>query len=208
MCVLCRFVILADGLGVVVFVLSSVSRWLLRRRSLRAPPFHPAPPRVFVAGVSLETNVREGLRRPKALLAGVFSIAVLTPLVGLLVSLLDNNLEHPEFAHGLALFAAAPTSLVSSLSFVQLTKGNVTVASTIGLLSTVLAVLSMPLWLSIVLHTSNTTYDAIVVLQKLAAAVGMLLVGKALRVFPPVTMCVKDSAAMKILVRPLLHGMR
>lgn len=101
----------------------------------------------FISGLHLKTDdVAKALRTWQAGLFGVASILLLSPLLGF--ALVQIPLSSFEFARGLALFSAMPTTISSCIVLTGQAGGNVALAVLFSAATNVLGVFTAPFFLS------------------------------------------------------------
>lgn len=93
-------------------------------------------------------------------------------------------LEPEEFPTGVALFAVMPSTLSSGYIFTGEARGNQSLALLLSVVTNLMAVVSVPLWLSAVLDSDGVELDVGSLLLKLLLMMLLpLLVGRSLRYF-------------------------
>ena len=142
----------------------------------------------LISGLNLKTNeMVKAIRAPKALLLGAVSILFVTAVPAFALIKLDTVLEFPEFATGLAMFAAAPTTISSAVVIVGLVKGNVALSLLLSVGTNLLAVVIMPFSLQLILSSGDIQLDGADLLWKLLLTILLpLVVGKAASYIPAV----------------------
>lgn len=143
----------------------------------------------LISGFRLKTDAAIGaLRQPMALGAGLFSILVWTPLMGLVTSN-TTKLWPKEFAYGLTLFCTVPTTLTSGAALVAGCKGAnraTELALMITVSSNLLGCFTTPLWLSAFLSSVDVKVNVPNLLMKLMLSLLLpTFIGKAAQVLIP-----------------------
>lgn len=135
----------------------------------------------FLSGVKLKTDeVKAAAQAWKALIFGLLSILVITPLLGF--ALIEIPFDTNEFAIGLALFAAMPTTISSGVVLTQEAKGNVALSLGLTVATNLLATVTVPFVLQLFFTGSDASIDAVNLLVKLLLTILLpLIVGKVLR---------------------------
>ena len=112
----------------------------------------------FIAGLSLNTkDMGKALRHWPGVVWGIVAILAVTPCLGF--ALRAVPLVPSEFAAGLAIFAAAPTTLGVGAALVRSAGGNDTLATMLMTGTSLLSVFTIPLWLKALLGSSSTASD-------------------------------------------------
>jgi len=136
----------------------------------------------FIFGVTLDSSeLLSAVKAWKAVLYGMLSMLFLTPLFGFLAVRLPSN--PPEFALGLAIMAAVPSSLSSGVTLVIQGYGNGALALLFTVAGNITGIVTAPLMVKLVLGSiTNAKVDSLDLLVKLGVSILMpVLVGKALR---------------------------
>lgn len=136
----------------------------------------------FIFGLTTDTSeLLLALKAWKAIVFGLLSILIFSPLFGFLCMLLP--FKPYEFALGLAVMACVPTSLSSGVTLVIGAYGNGALALLFTVSANILGILVSPLAVKIVLgSTTDAKVDSADLLVKLGVSILMpVLVGKALR---------------------------
>lgn len=113
---------------------------------------------------------------------GLLSIILVTPCLGFLLVTLPLNPS--EFATGLAIFSAMPSTISSGVVLTQAAKGNVALALLFSVVSNMASVITSPLWVSAFLSTGNAggSLDPLSLLLQLVLTILVpLIVGKLIR---------------------------
>jgi sodium/bile acid cotransporter 7 len=147
----------------------------------------------LISGLNLQTDeVKKALKAYVAVGFGLVSILVITPLLSLAITEMD--LGPREYAQGLALFAAMPTTVSSGVLMTTEAKGNVALALLFSVVTNLLGVLTIPFFLERILSSGEgaAALDPLSLLGKLAATILLpLVVGKILSTHPKVKSLVK-----------------
>eukprot|EP01025_Chloroclados_australasicus_P005345 TRINITY_DN1156_c0_g1_i3.p1 TRINITY_DN1156_c0_g1~~TRINITY_DN1156_c0_g1_i3.p1 ORF type:complete len:442 (-),score=35.60 TRINITY_DN1156_c0_g1_i3:531-1856(-) len=137
----------------------------------------------FVSGFTLKTSeIKSAISSYPAFLYAILAILILTPLAGFVP--LSIAFKPQEFAIGLAVFCAVPTTLTSGATLVMNANGNYALALMITVCSNVLGVLTTPFALKLILEgvVQGVSVDAITLLVQLLFTILLpLIVGKILR---------------------------
>eukprot|EP00878_Enallax_costatus_P021897 GHUV01023208.1.p1 GENE.GHUV01023208.1~~GHUV01023208.1.p1 ORF type:complete len:388 (+),score=105.85 GHUV01023208.1:827-1990(+) len=136
----------------------------------------------FIFGVTLDTSeLMLALKAWKAIVFGLSSILVLTPIFGFFCMLMP--FKPYEFALGLAIMACVPTSLSSGVTLVIGAYGNGALALLFTVSGSILGIITAPLAVKIVLGSmTNAKVDSVDLLVKLGVSILMpVVVGKTLR---------------------------
>lgn len=136
----------------------------------------------FIFGITLDTSeLMSALKAWKAIVFGLSSILVLTPLTGFLCMLMP--FKPYEFALGLAVMACVPTSLSSGVTLVIGAYGNGALALLFAVAGNILGIVTAPLAVKVVLGSmTDAKVDSVDLLVKLGVSILMpVLVGKGLR---------------------------
>lgn len=140
-----------------------------------------------ISGVQLkQKQALEALKAKGALLYGLVSVLLVTPLMSL--GVLRLPLDPPELSLGLAVFCCMPTALSSGITFTQAVRGNVAVALLLTVASNLLGVFTMPLMLPALLGDSlrGAGLEALPLLERLTCCVLLpTAVGASLRALVP-----------------------
>jgi len=124
-----------------------------------------------ISGLTLKSrDATAALRARKALAWGVSSIVLFSPLLAF-IPMEMTWLKKVEFRIGLAVFCAAPTTLSSGVTLVDNAHGNAALALVFTIVTNVLAVVTMPLALSLVLSETEIHIDPVPILTKLLCIV-------------------------------------
>lgn len=135
----------------------------------------------FFSGLKLQTKaVVQALKTWKAVLFGVVVIMVLTPLVSF--GLVNLPFQTRELSFGLAIFFLGPTTISSGVILTGQAKGNIALGLMLTVVTNLLAIVSMPLVLSLVfagVEGVTVSIDAGALLIKLVLYILLpLLLGK------------------------------
>jgi len=106
----------------------------------------------FIMGLGLNAAAVAALLGPRsrwALLAGLIAVLVLTPAAGLALAQLP--LQPNEFALGLGLFWAMPTSASAGVMMVAAARGDAPLAVALTVLTNVIGVCTAPFWAAVIL---------------------------------------------------------
>jgi sodium/bile acid cotransporter 7 len=136
----------------------------------------------FIFGVTLDSSeLLQAVKAWKAVLFGMASMLFLTPLFGFIAVRIP--FEPKEFALGLAIMAAVPSSLSSGVTLVIQGYGNGALALLFTVAGNVTGILTSPLLVKAVLGSiTNAKVDSLDLLVKLGVSILMpVLVGKATR---------------------------
>lgn len=166
----------------------------------------------FISGLGLQTDeVKKAMRAYTAIIFGVLSIMLVTPLLSFAVALLP--LSPPDFSRGMALFMAMPTTISSGVIMTTEAKGNSALALLLSVSTNILAVFTVPLFAKEIFKEGTGAagapapdIDAGALLLKLVGTILVpLLVGKALRRFAAVVSFYKRfKLQLKLLSSALL----
>jgi solute carrier family 10 (sodium/bile acid cotransporter), member 7 len=146
----------------------------------------------IISGLTLKTDdikMAVSSKGRGGFIYGLLAILLLTPLVGFLA--IQLPFSRPEFAYGLAIFCAVPTTIASGVSMVTQAGGNGALALLLTVITNFTAVLTVPFWLSAMFKsrsqgTGGASINAVDLLQKLVVTVLVPLVaGKCLRELIP-----------------------
>ncbi|KAG5190133.1 cysteine proteinase cathepsin F [Tribonema minus] len=146
----------------------------------------------IISGLTLKTDdIRMAISKQgrAGTIYGIIAILGITPILGFLTIRLP--LAQPEFAYGLTVFCAVPTTLASGVSMVTQAGGNGALALLLTVVTNLTAVVTTPFWLSAMFKsksqgTNGATIDPVSLLQKLIVTVLVPLVfGKLLRDLVP-----------------------
>jgi sodium/bile acid cotransporter 7 len=138
----------------------------------------------FASGLVLDTvDVAKARRHWAGSLFGGVSILLVTPLLGFALRAIP--LQPPDFRAGLCVFAAAPTTLGVGAAIVRSCRGNDGLATLLMTTTSILSVVTIPLWLKALLG-GQSEFNVAIDVGKTAwqLAVTLLLpflAGKALR---------------------------
>jgi sodium/bile acid cotransporter 7 len=158
----------------------------------RTPP-PPCPRSIIVfliSGLVLKTeDIRRALSYWPGIAYGLLAILGLTPLLGF--ALRELPLSPPDFAVGLTVFAAVPTTLGVGEALVRASGGNTALALLLLVSTNALGVATIPPWLKALLsgvEGLDVSLDALNMFLKLLVTVLVpAVVGKAAReLLPPV----------------------
>jgi solute carrier family 10 (sodium/bile acid cotransporter), member 7 len=135
----------------------------------------------FFSGLKLQTKaVVQALKTWKAVLFGVVVIMLLTPLVSF--GLVNLPFQTRELSFGLAIFFLGPTTISSGVILTGQAKGNIALGLMLTVVTNLLAIVSMPLVLSLVfadVEGVTVSIDAGALLLKLVLYILLpLLLGK------------------------------
>jgi solute carrier family 10 (sodium/bile acid cotransporter), member 7 len=136
----------------------------------------------FIFGLTLDSSeLMSALRAWRAIVLGLVSMLVLTPLSGFVSLLLP--FRPYEFSLGLAVMACVPTSLSSGVTLVIGGYGNGALALLFTVSGNILGIVTAPLAVKLVLGSQTDAHvNSGDLLVKLGVSILMpLLVGKALR---------------------------
>jgi sodium/bile acid cotransporter 7 len=151
----------------------------------------------FISGLGLQTDeVKKALRAYSAIISGLLSILLLSPLLSFAIAPLP--LEPKEFALGLALFMAMPTTISTGVLMTTMAKGNAALALLLSVATNLIAVFTVPLYAKQIFKSDaeaaggGASLNVGDLLLKLLLTIFVpLVVGKALRCFNAVVACVK-----------------
>ena len=135
----------------------------------------------FLSGLKLQTKaVIQALKTWKAVLYGVAMIMILTPLVSF--GLVNLPFQTRELSFGLAIFFLGPTTISSGVILTGQAKGNIALGLMLTVVTNLLAIVTMPLVLSLVfagVEGVTVSIDAGALLIKLLLYILLpLLIGK------------------------------
>ncbi|KAL4439853.1 hypothetical protein ABPG75_002854 [Micractinium tetrahymenae] len=151
----------------------------------------------FISGLVLKTeDIQAALRHKLGVAYGLLSILFVTPCLGFAFRAIP--LVPSEFAAGLTLFAAVPTTLGIGVSLVRTCKGNEGLALLLTVASNLLGIFTMPIWLKALFHGSSLDVHVDIpnLLAKLVITILVpSVIGKALRELPPLNKRVKKFTA-------------
>ncbi|GMH34795.1 hypothetical protein BSKO_02656 [Bryopsis sp. KO-2023] len=136
----------------------------------------------IISGLTLKTtDIMAALKAYVGFLYGAITILIITPCLGF--ALVKIPFSTPEFATGLAIFAAVPTTLTSGVTLVVQAYGNGALALMLTVCTNMLGILTTPFAISVVIGGgSSIDIDATRLVVKLACTILVpLLVGKAVR---------------------------
>ena len=103
----------------------------------------------LLSGLKLQTkDVKQALKAWKAVLYGISIILFLTPLTSF--GLVNLPFQTSELAYGLAIFFLGPTTISSGVILTGQAKGNVALGLMLTVSTNLLAILTMPLSLTLV----------------------------------------------------------
>lgn len=147
----------------------------------------------FISGLQLQTEeVKKAVKAYVAYLFGFASILGISPCLSFWIAGWD--LGPVEFAQGMALFFAMPTTISSGVLMTGEAKGNVSLSLLLSVATNLIGVVTAPFFLSVFLTPSGTDtgLDPVELLWKLTLTILLpLLIGKALRYFTRVVAFVK-----------------
>ena len=135
----------------------------------------------LLSGLKLQTkDVRKALVAWKAVLYGLFIILLFTPLFSF--GLVNLPFQTSELAYGLAIFFLGPTTISSGVILTGQAKGNIALGLMLTITTNLLAILTMPLSLTLVFGSVDgisVSIDAGILLAKLLMYILLpLLIGK------------------------------
>lgn len=135
----------------------------------------------FIAGLNLTTSDIMKLFKAKiSIFAGLVSILVLSPLLSLLVARIP--LTPREFALGLGVFLAMPTTTSTGVLITDEAGGNVPLSLAFSVLTNVIAVFTSPITIAFMFGESGIRVDVWQLLRALALTVLLpLFIGKLCR---------------------------
>lgn len=136
----------------------------------------------FISGLTLKTeDAKQALAAWRALLWSLFAILGATPLVAPLASRIPPPFPR-EFALGFAIFCAMPTTINTGVALTVQAKGSFALALVITVSTNLLAVFTVPFYLSAVLQLAAVAIDPVQLLAKLLMLILLpLLAGKGTR---------------------------
>ncbi|KAL4517654.1 hypothetical protein Ndes2526B_g02058 [Nannochloris sp. 'desiccata'] len=141
----------------------------------------------FISGLTLNTkNCKATLKFWPGILWGFVTILAITPCLGFALQAIPFT--PPEFAAGLAIFSAAPTTLGVGAALVRQSKGDDALALLLLIGTNLCAVITLPLWLKA--FFSGGTYTVSFSLgqmfwQLIVTVCVPAVIGKGLREFIP-----------------------
>ncbi|KAI7843756.1 hypothetical protein COHA_002654 [Chlorella ohadii] len=145
----------------------------------------------LISGLVLKTeDLKQAITHWKGIVYGFLAILAVTPCLGFALRALP--LTPPEFAIGLTIFAAVPTTLGVGEALVRASKGNAALALLLLVGTNSLGIATMPPWLKLLLHpvqglTSVSVKPLSLFYKLLATVLAPALIGKAAReLLPPV----------------------
>ncbi|EFN58255.1 hypothetical protein CHLNCDRAFT_20234, partial [Chlorella variabilis] len=138
----------------------------------------------LISGLVLRTeDIKRALSYWPGIVYGFVGILALTPFLGF--ALRELPLTPPEFASGLTIFAAVPTTLGVGEALVRASGGNAALALLLLVGTNALGIATMPPWLKVLLSSVDgyhVAVDALSLFTKLLATVlAPAVVGKAAR---------------------------
>jgi sodium/bile acid cotransporter 7 len=162
----------------------------------------------FIAGLNLQTSeVKAALRAVPSYVFGFLSILAISPCLAFPIA--HFNLGPAEFARGMALFAAMPTTTTSGVVMTTEAGGNVALSVLLAVGTNLVGVATSPFFVAAALESSDggggggggggadaqrVEIDPIELLWKLALSILLpLLAGKALRRFKRVENFTKSN---------------
>lgn len=147
----------------------------------------------FISGLTLDTKeIGRALKNWPGVVWGFVTILLVTPCLGFALKAIPFT--PPEFAAGLAIFSAAPTTLGVGAALVRQSKGNDALALFLLTGTNLIAVFTLPLWLKALVGSGTasdgSTYSlnfslGQMIWQLLVTVLAPALVGKALRDLVP-----------------------
>ena len=147
----------------------------------------------FISGLTLDTKeIGRALKEWPGVVWGFITILGITPCLGF--ALIAIPFTPPEFAAGLAIFSAAPTTLGVGAALVRQSKGNDALALFLLTGTNLIAVFTLPLWLKALVGSGTasdgSTYSLSfslgqMIWQLLVTVLVPALAGKALRDLVP-----------------------
>ncbi|GMH41275.1 hypothetical protein BSKO_09185 [Bryopsis sp. KO-2023] len=134
-----------------------------------------------ISGLTLKTaDITAALKAYVGFLYGAIMILIITPCLGF--GLVKIPFSTPEFATGLAIFAAVPTTLTSGVTLVTQAFGNGALALMLTVFTNMLGIVTTPFAISLVVNAENISIDTTQLVVKLTLTILIpLLVGKGLR---------------------------
>ncbi|KAL4419051.1 hypothetical protein ABPG77_010330, partial [Micractinium sp. CCAP 211/92] len=115
----------------------------------------------FISGLVLKTeDIKAALKHKLGVAYGLISILFVTPCLGFAFRAIP--LVPGEFAAGLTLFAAVPTTLGIGVSLVRSCKGNEGLALLLTVASNLLGIFTMPIWLKALFHGSSLNVHLVI----------------------------------------------
>eukprot|EP01025_Chloroclados_australasicus_P005954 TRINITY_DN11966_c0_g1_i11.p1 TRINITY_DN11966_c0_g1~~TRINITY_DN11966_c0_g1_i11.p1 ORF type:complete len:432 (-),score=31.85 TRINITY_DN11966_c0_g1_i11:2800-4095(-) len=137
----------------------------------------------FISGLTLKTSeIKAAVQAYAAFIYAIVVILIITPMAGFVT--LEIPFDPQEFAIGLAVFCAVPTTLTSGATLVMTANGNYALALMITVCSNVLGVLTAPFALKLILEgvVEGVSINAVQLLIKLLLTILLpLIVGKVVR---------------------------
>lgn len=160
----------------------------------------------FLSGLQIKAaDIRSAFRAYSAVAFGLTSILVLSPL--LLFAIVLIPLEPKEFARGLALFVAMPTTVSSSVAMTSSANGNAALALFFSVATNILGVLTAPLCASYVFRGSTVgSLNVLALLVQLGLTIVLpLTAGALLQLLAAVRVFVaRHKFALKLLSSAML----
>lgn len=137
----------------------------------------------IISGLTLSTDeLRAAVKAYAGFLYGMVAILAITPCLGFLMFVIP--FETREYAVGLAIYGAVPTTLTSGVTFVMQAKGNSALALMLTVCSNILGVVTTPFALSLLVSKGkkHIKLDTTLLLLKMALTLLVpLLIGKTVR---------------------------
>ena len=149
----------------------------------------------LLSGLKLQTkDVKKALSAWKAVLYGCFLILIVTPLASF--GLIQLPFQTPELSYGLAVFFLGPTTISSGVILTGIARGNIALGLMLTVTTNLLAILTIPLTLTLVFGSVEgvtVSIDAGALLLKLLLYILLpLLLGKGINLmFACVSPCTK-----------------
>lgn len=135
-----------------------------------------------ISGLTLKTeDIISAITAYRSLTYGLIAILIITPALGF--AIIEIPFEPKEFAKGLAIFAAVPTTLTSGVALVAQAQGNAALALMLTVCSNLLGILTVPFTINLIISSAgDTNIDTIELLLKLLFTILIpLIIGKGLR---------------------------
>lgn len=132
-----------------------------------------------ITGLTLKTeDMVSAITAFRSLAYGLVTIIIITPALGF--GLIEIPFEPKEFARGLVVFAAVPTTLTYGVALVTQVKGNTGLALMLTACSNLLGVLTVPFTVNLIISSAeNVDIDTIELLLKLVSMILVpLIIGK------------------------------
>ncbi|CAD7701282.1 unnamed protein product [Ostreobium quekettii] len=139
-----------------------------------------------ISGLTLDTqDIITAITAFRSLAYGLIAILIITPTLGF--GIVKLPFEPEEFAPGLAIFAAVPTTLSSGVSMVNQARGNTALALMLTIGSNLAGVATVPFTIDLIIaHGGNVDIDTLALLVKLLLTILLpVIVGKGLRELVP-----------------------